>query len=406
MSTQFPTRTFGEPPSPRRDVSARYTDRYGEHRPLPDHRLGIQPPSPRRGAPARYADRGDDYANNLSSVETLRIELPPGRLGVDIKEAADGTCIVVSRQNEASPLHVGDVLLSLNGREFARYRQSEWTHHIQESSTLPIRHVVIRRERSNGTTQTHTVPREEAAHINERGSTGNDQADEGGNGMHQTTPNNSPKRRSKIRIGNPFNRLSSKNKGMRVYIQPAMIPETYIRVLCPNRSIIPVRVPPRDEWCTDDSNGTSRQYFRVDFDPNQKHCTCVPSMGVFDSECPACRGGGGGNNGSKPERDSSYQAFLRWLYNRDRASAGRREASGGEPPGGELDDVISIAQEEDEGGSVAPAQASFAENLGWQCMSCTLINPIENDACDACRTKRHGGGLREDEMLPATLHLR
>lgn len=67
----------------------------------------------------------------------VTFQLPPGKLGVELKEDGDGSCIVVSKKNQLSPLQVGDVIQTLSGNTFALHRQHEWVGLI-EKATEPL----------------------------------------------------------------------------------------------------------------------------------------------------------------------------------------------------------------------------------------------------------------------------
>jgi len=86
----------------------------------------------------------------MTSLQVLSLQLPPGTLGVNIQEAADGTCLIVSKIKDTSPFHVGDTVLSLNGTLFDLYKQAEWVNTIRASAQSGTRTVVVRRR--------HTIP--------------------------------------------------------------------------------------------------------------------------------------------------------------------------------------------------------------------------------------------------------
>mmetsp|Transcript_38084 Transcript_38084/g.80186 ORF Transcript_38084/g.80186 Transcript_38084/m.80186 type:complete len:97 (-) Transcript_38084:985-1275(-) len=56
-------------------------------------------------------------ANNNNIIEDhLEIDLAQGSLGVTIRESVvDGSCIIMSKTNDASPLELGDIIVSING---------------------------------------------------------------------------------------------------------------------------------------------------------------------------------------------------------------------------------------------------------------------------------------------------
>lgn len=77
----------------------------------------------------------------------ITLRLPPGKLGVDIQRCqADGSCIVIGKTSETSPLQVGDVIESLNGAVLANVLGglSVWVQLIGASANH-VRTVVVRR---------------------------------------------------------------------------------------------------------------------------------------------------------------------------------------------------------------------------------------------------------------------
>lgn len=166
---------------------------------------------------------------------------------------------------------------------------------------------------------------------------------------------------------------------MRIYIQAGMRPGQNIRVLCPDQGIRTETIPSRSEWL----NENGAPFFRVEFDPSNPgvswtrvasnqhaRCTCVPHQGVFDSACP-CHETSNNSNGDDG-------------------------------------DLISIAQDEGDA-SIASAQNSVSRRgLGWECKACSMINELQNEACQLCRVWRNGvgeRGVKDHGMLPATLNL-
>jgi len=95
----------------------------------------------------------------MTSLQVLRLQLPPGTLGVNIQQAADGTCLVVSKTKDTSPFRVGDTVLSLNGTPFNLYKQGEWVNTIRASAQSGTRTVVVRRR------HTITASTPTAAHV-------------------------------------------------------------------------------------------------------------------------------------------------------------------------------------------------------------------------------------------------
>lgn len=87
-------------------------------------------------------------ASPQESQQHLTLQLPPGLLGADIqKSTADGTCVVTSETNEASPLlHVGDVIESFNGMALVDVEGgvSAWVT-LMEALDNDTRTVVVRR---------------------------------------------------------------------------------------------------------------------------------------------------------------------------------------------------------------------------------------------------------------------
>lgn len=197
------------------------------------------------------------------------------------------------------------------------------------------------------------------------------------------------------RPNGPFNRINKNHNTrkrashtLRVYIQVdnQWQPGQQIRVLTPNKNIAIVTIPPRSKWLTEtentNNNGISGPFFRIEFTPtsqtlnqlgnqqNTSSCTCVPSLGVFDSTCP--------RHGNLAQ---------------------------GEDGGGS---VVSIAREEG-GGIITPFQTPVPtpvtrRGLGWECKSCITINVAQNEVCKLCGVRKHGE-VREHDMQPATLHL-
>jgi len=76
----------------------------------------------------------------------LTVNLPQGALDVSVNEDSSGNCVVISKENEASPLCVGDILRTLNGVKLAEMegKTSAWAKVFQESSTS-TRRVLVQR---------------------------------------------------------------------------------------------------------------------------------------------------------------------------------------------------------------------------------------------------------------------
>jgi len=181
---------------------------------------------------------------------------------------------------------------------------------------------------------------------------------------------------------NPFRRIKNKKKKVvRVYInvRRGWQPGQKIRVLTADGSVLLVAIPPRSDWVYENENDPN-PFFRMDFDPSapvgmtSDPCICVPSLGVYDSSCP-------------------------------------RHGTLAQEYGSDADDV-SIAQEEggDDPAPVETTPAVITNNPGWECKSCVTLNPVQNGICSACGVSRPGafrerGGVREQDMLPATLEL-
>jgi hypothetical protein len=82
-----------------------------------------------------------------STSEEVRLTLAPGSLGVGIyRQETDGTCVVSQKNNAASPLQVGDVIVRLNGVTLADIKDGVkgWVALFQASASRQ-RNVVVRR---------------------------------------------------------------------------------------------------------------------------------------------------------------------------------------------------------------------------------------------------------------------
>lgn len=82
----------------------------------------------------------------MSLTYYLTVNLPEGALGVSVREDSSGNCVVISKENEASPLCVGDVLRTLNGVKLAEMeaKKTGWAKLFQESSNKTMRVMVQR----------------------------------------------------------------------------------------------------------------------------------------------------------------------------------------------------------------------------------------------------------------------
>lgn len=86
------------------------------------------------------------FMQSSQTIE-LTIELPPGPLGVNIQQSAVyRDCIIISKNEETSPLQVGDVIESINGKRFTNMKGGlqAWVKLLKATSN-DARSVVIRR---------------------------------------------------------------------------------------------------------------------------------------------------------------------------------------------------------------------------------------------------------------------
>ena len=82
-----------------------------------------------------------------TTSEEVRLTLAPGSLGVGIyRQETNGTCVVSQKNNAASPLQVGDVIVRLNGVTLADIKDGVkgWVALFQASASRQ-RNVVVRR---------------------------------------------------------------------------------------------------------------------------------------------------------------------------------------------------------------------------------------------------------------------
>ncbi|KAL7550676.1 hypothetical protein ACHAWF_013896 [Thalassiosira exigua] len=99
------------------------------------------------------------------TITTVRLSLPPGRLGVGVRrDGPTGSCAIRSRSNRSSPLEVGDVVLSLNGIVLADVEGgvAAWTKLFRAFDGAP-RNVTVQRGGSSGTAATEAPTEATAA---------------------------------------------------------------------------------------------------------------------------------------------------------------------------------------------------------------------------------------------------
>ena len=177
-----------------------------------------------------------------------------------------------------------------------------------------------------------------------------------------------------LRTVNPYINTQTREKGtqlMRVYIpsindtewESKWRPGRKVKVLCPNKRTMMVKVPPRSHWQNDEHNALS-YYFKVEYNPNSQKkelaCTsCVPSLQVYDSECPV--------HGTCCSNSSDNL--------------------------NEEEDEVSVAQEDvnriNPLDSINTPVQSSDNRKGWECKACSLINDEERVACEVCWTMRN-----------------
>mmetsp|Transcript_25291 Transcript_25291/g.53422 ORF Transcript_25291/g.53422 Transcript_25291/m.53422 type:complete len:525 (+) Transcript_25291:87-1661(+) len=97
----------------------------------------------------------------MASIRLITVQIPPGKLGVNIQEGSDGACLVVSKTNPSSPLQVGDIILSFHGASLHSHRHADWVNLIRNSPQNRARTAVVRRRQAVATaapaTPTRTV---------------------------------------------------------------------------------------------------------------------------------------------------------------------------------------------------------------------------------------------------------